>query len=214
MTGISRHAHTDALWGPGSMAARAELGPRTYGRPQSPMNGSGRVLGVSKTFESPSRIPSRPTKRSEGGALPGSPHDKAPTIRGALTSSVRCSGWWMRYPCPCGCWARDRGRTAYWCRALADQEWGQWRPPPPGWRCTPPHTATSCKWSSPPPFYKAVKALGEHKLGDMYTADHRVKGQRTLKQRAPARRGIPGLRGWLARHNTVVASLLRVPLPR
>ena len=33
--------------------------------------------------------------------------------------------------------------------------------------------------------------------------DHRVKGERTLKERAPARKGIPGLRAWLARHGAL-----------
>ena len=33
-------------------------------------------------------------------------------------------------------------RPPYWCGALADQELGQWRPPPARRGCTPPSTAT------------------------------------------------------------------------
>ena len=66
---------------------------------------------------------------------------------------------------------------------------------------------------TPPTVYETVQALGYHHLGDLYTEDHRVKGERTLKERAPARKGIPGLRAWLARH-AVLAPLLGVPPPR
>ena len=38
--------------------------------------------------------------------------------------------------------------------------------------------------------------------------------KRTLKGRAPARKGIPGLRAWLARHAAVLVPLLREPTPR
>ena len=66
----------------------------------------------------------------------------------------------------------------------------------------------------PPTVYETVHALGYHHLGDLYTADRRIKGERALKERAPARKGIPGLRAWLARHSAVLAPLLRVPPPR
>ena len=66
----------------------------------------------------------------------------------------------------------------------------------------------------PPTVYETVQALGYHRLGDMYTKDHRVTGERALKVRAPARKGIPGLGAWLALHGAVLAPLLRVPPPR
>ena len=66
----------------------------------------------------------------------------------------------------------------------------------------------------PPTVYETVQALGYHHLGDLYTEDHRVKGERTLKERAPARKGIPGLQAWLARHGAVLAPLWQVPPPR
>ena len=66
----------------------------------------------------------------------------------------------------------------------------------------------------PPTVYKTVQALGYHQLGHLYTEDHRIKGERTLKERTPARKGIPRLRAWLARHGTVRAPLLRMPPPR
>ena len=50
----------------------------------------------------------------------------------------------------------------------------------------------------PPTVYETVQARGYHHLGDLYTADHRVKGERTLRRgRLPARvspaseRGLP-----------------------
>ena len=58
--------------------------------------------------------------------------------------------------------------------------------------------------------YETVQALGYHHLGDLYThlgdlytEDHRIKEEQTLKERVPARKGIPGLRAWLARHGAV-----------
>ena len=35
-----------------------------------------------------------------------------------------------------------------------------------------------------------------------------------MKERAPTRKGIPGLRGWLACHNAVFMPLLRTPTPQ
>ena len=66
----------------------------------------------------------------------------------------------------------------------------------------------------PPTIYEMVQALGYHHLGDLYTADHRVIGEWALKERAPTRKGIPGLRAWLARHSAVLTPLLRAPIPR
>ena len=66
----------------------------------------------------------------------------------------------------------------------------------------------------PPTVYETVQALGYHHLGDLYTKDHRVPPERTLKGRAPARKGIPRLRAWLARHAAVLVPLLREPTPR
>ena len=44
--------------------------------------------------------------------------------------------------------------------------------------------------------------------------DYRVKQERALKERAPTRKGIPGLRVWLACHAAVLSPLLREPPPR
>ena len=63
----------------------------------------------------------------------------------------------------------------------------------------------------PPTIYETVQALGIHHLGDLYTKDHRVLRERTLKERAPTRKGIPSLRAWLTRHVAVLVPLLRVP---
>ena len=60
-----------------------------------------------------------------------------------------------------------------------------------------------------PTIYETVQALGYHHMGDLYTTNHRVAGERALKERAPTRKGIRGLRAWLARYNAVL-----LPLPR
>ena len=62
--------------------------------------------------------------------------------------------------------------------------------------------------------YETVQALGYYRLGDLYTENHQVLPERALKRRAPARKGIPGLRAWLARHAAVLVPLLREPTPR
>ena len=66
----------------------------------------------------------------------------------------------------------------------------------------------------PPTVYEMVQALGYHHLGDLYTEDRRIKGKRALKEWAPARKGIPGIRAWLARHSAVLAPFVRVPPPQ
>ena len=66
----------------------------------------------------------------------------------------------------------------------------------------------------PPTIYETVQALGYHHLGDLYTEDHHVKPERTLKERAPTRKGIPGLRAWLAPHDAGLAPLLVMTPPR
>ena len=68
--------------------------------------------------------------------------------------------------------------------------------------------------SPPPTVYETVQALGYHHLGDLYTADFWVAGERALKERAVMCKGIPGLRAWLARHTTALVPLLRTPMPR
>ena len=59
-----------------------------------------------------------------------------------------------------------------------------------------------------------MQALGYHHLGDLYIADLQVKGELTLKERAPAHKGIPVLRVWLTRHSAILAPLMRAPPPR
>ena len=61
----------------------------------------------------------------------------------------------------------------------------------------------------PPTIYETVQALRYHHLGHLYTADHRVVGERALKERAPTRKSIPGQRAWLAHHSAVLMPLLQ-----
>ena len=48
-------------------------------------------------------------------------------------------------------------------------------------------------------------------VSGLHKEDRRIKGERVLKERAPACKGIPGLKPWLACHSAVLAPLLRVP---
>ena len=66
----------------------------------------------------------------------------------------------------------------------------------------------------PPTMCETVQAPGYHHLKDLYIADHWVVGERALKERAPTRKGIPGLRVWLARQSAVLVPLLRAPTLR
>ena len=166
-------------------------------------------------------MPSKPTRRSAGAALPCLPRGGTPTIRGAPTLSVRCptlsvrcSGWWMRCPCRCGCRADARELPPLWCGAPAGRERGQWRPPAPRVEVYNTLYGDITQVVVPPTIYEMVHTLGYHRLGDLYTADYRVVGERALKERAPAGKGIPGLRAWLARHIAVLTPLLRAPTPQ
>ena len=67
---------------------------------------------------------------------------------------------------------------------------------------------------APPTIYETVQAVGYHYLGDLYTADHRVVGERAVKERAPTRKGIPSLRAWLACHNAILVPPLQAPTPQ
>ena len=66
----------------------------------------------------------------------------------------------------------------------------------------------------PPKVNVTIQALGYHHLGDLYTQDHRIVGERALKERAPTHKGIPGLQVWLAHHSAVLVPLLRAPTLR
>ena len=70
----------------------------------------------------------------------------------------------------------------------------------------------------PPTIYETVHwGTTTREICTLYTVhctDHRVVGERALKERAPTRKGIPGLRVWLARHSAVLLPLLRAPTPR
>ena len=145
MTGISRHAHTDALLGPWEHGCQGLTRSSHSWLAAVACEWVHQGAWAKEDFRESRTCTLQAHQALTGDALPYSPQDNTPTIRGAPTSSVRCSGWWMRYPCPCGCRTRARGRPPYWCGALADQERGQWRPPPPRWRCTPRNTPMSRK---------------------------------------------------------------------
>ena len=169
------------------------------------------MLRLRRLFGSPRPIPSRHTKRSQGGSLQRPPKGSTPTTRGAPTSLLRSSGWWIRCPCPCVWRAHAQGRRPSWYGALADLGQGRWRPPPPRWRSTRPITAMSCRPSSPLPSTKRFR------LWDTTTWETCTRKTTTSKWNEPLRSGRQPARvclAWLARHGAVLAPLLRVPPPR
>ena len=113
---------------------------------------------------------------------------------------------WMPGPCS--------GTTPILVRGPGGPQAGAMAAPAPQVQVYPTQNGDVTQVVVPPTVYETVHSLGYHHLGDLYTADRRIKGERALKERAPARKGIPGLRAWLARHGAVLTPLLRVPAPR
>ena len=113
---------------------------------------------------------------------------------------------WMPGPCS--------GTTPIVVRGLGGSRAGAAAAPAPQVGVYPNQYGNVVQVVTPPTVYKARRALGYHHLGDLYTEDHHIKGERTLKERAPARKGIPGLRVWLPRHGAILAPLLWVHRPR
>ena len=111
----------------------------------------------------------------------------------------------MSMPGPCS------GTTCILVRGPGGPRAGAMGAPAPRVEVYPTQYGDVTQLVIPPTVYETVQALGYHHLGDLYTADRRIKGERTLKERVPARKGIPGLRAWLARYSAVLVLLLRVP---
>ena len=105
----------------------------------------------------------------------------------------------MRCPCPCGCRAHAQGRPPSWCGALADCGRGQWRPPPPRWRCTQPSTAISHRWSSPLPSTRRCRLWDTTTWETCTRKTTESKGNEPLRSgRLPARVSPALGRGWPA----------------
>ena len=156
----------------------------------------------------------RRTRRSGGGCpavlTPGqyTHHPKCPHLIATLQKVVDEVAMPMWMPGPCS------GTTPILIRGPGGPRAGAAVAPAPQVEVYPTPYGTVVQVVVPRVIYETVHALGYHHLGVLYTADHRVLQERTLKERAPARKGIPGLQAWLARHAAVLVPLLREPPPR
>ena len=135
-------------------------------------------------------------------------HPKCPHLTATLQKVVDEVAMPMWMPGPCS------GTTPILIRGPEGPLVGAAAAPAPKVEVYPTPYGNVVQVVVPPVIYETVHALGYHHLGDLYTADHRVQRERTLKERAPARKGIPGLQAWLARHAAVLVPLLQEPPPR
>ena len=135
-------------------------------------------------------------------------HPRCPHLIATLQRVVDEVSMSMWMPCPCS------GTTPILVRGPGGSWVGAAAAPAPQLEVYPTRYGNVVQVVIPTTVYETVQALGYHHLRDLYKEDHRIKGERILKERAPACKGIPGLRAWLARHSAVLAPLLRVPPPR
>ena len=132
-------------------------------------------------------------------------HPRCPHLIATLQRVVDEVSLPMWMPGPCS------GTTPILVRGPGGPRAGAVAAPDPQVEVYPTQCSDVVQVVIPPTVYETVQALGYHHLGDLYTEDHRIKGEQALKERAPAYKGIPGLRAWLARHGAILAPLLRVP---
>ena len=214
MTGISRHAHTDPLWGPWEHGCqgltRSEHSWQTAVVREWVRQGA----WAKAEFRDSQAHFLRTHQALRGGCpevlTPGqyTNHPKCPHLIATLQKVVDEVAMPMWMPGPCS------GTTPILIRGPPGPRAGAAAAPAPQVEVYPTPYGNVVQVVVPPVIYETVHALGYHHLGDLYTADHRVQRERTLKERAPARKGIPGLQAWLARHAAVLVPLLQEPPPR
>ena len=203
--GSSRHAHTDALWGPWEHGCQG-LTRSEHSWQTAVVREWVRQGAWAKREFRDSQAYSLRTHQALRGGVPG----------GAYSGAVHTP---PQMPPPHSHAAASRGRGGL-THVDAGPLLGEPRAaaaaaaPAPQVEVYPTPYGAVVQVVVPPTVYETVQALGYHHLGDLYTEDHRVLPERTLKGRAPARKGIPGLRAWLACHAAVLVPLLREPTPR
>ena len=187
---------------PRSTAARASPSPPSLGKLLCSGSGSGRVLGQRKRSARP-----RPTlfglTRHFGGGGGGCPAVVTPVH---YAHNVRCP---------------HHIQTLQ--RVVDEVSLPMWLPgqctgtsPVTGAGPKPPKGGAGGPYSSgqsvPRPVwdvtqvvkvYETVHTSGYHHLGKAYTPDHNIVEERAVKERAPTRKRILGLRTWLTRHSAV-----------
>ena len=132
-------------------------------------------------------------------------HLKYPYLIARLQKVVDEAAMPMWVPGPCS------GTTPILIRSPEKPQAGAAAAPTPQVEVYPTPYGNVVQVVIPLVIYEMVHALSYRHLGDLNTADHRVLRERTLKERAPARKGISVLRAWLARHAPFLIPLLGEP---
>ena len=214
VTGISRHAHTDALWGPWEHGCQ-DLTRSEHSWQAAVVREWVRQGAWAKHKFRDSQAYSLQTHQALRGGCPAvltpgqyTHHPKCPHLIATLQRVVDEVAMPMWMPGQCS------GTTPILVRGPGGPRSAAAAAPAPRVEVYPTLYGAVAQVVVPPTVYETVQALGYHHLGDLYTENHRVLPERALKRRAPARKGIPGLRAWLARHAAVLVPLLREPTPR
>ena len=214
VTGISRHAHTDVLWGPWEHGCQG-LTRSEHSWQTAVVRAWVRQGAWAKQEFRDSQAYSLQTHQALRGGCPAvltpgqyTHHPKCPHLIATLQRVVDEVALPMWMP------GHGSGTTPILVRGPGGPRAAAAAAPAPRVEVyTTPYGAV-VQVVVPPTVYETVQALGYHHLGDLYAGDHQVLPERTLKRRAPARKGIPGLRAWLARHAAVLVPLLREPTQR
>ena len=214
VTGISRHAHTDALWGPWEHGCQG-LTRSEHSWQAAVVREWVRQGAWAKREFRDSQAYSLQTHQALRGGCPAvltpgqyTHHPKCPHLIATLQRVVDEVALPMWMPGQCS------GTTPILVRGPGGPRSAAAAAPAPQVEVYTTLYGAVAQVVVPPTVYETVQALGYHHLGDLYTENHQVLPERALKRRAPARKGIPGLRAWLARHAAVLVPLLREPTPR
>ena len=214
VTGISRHAHTDTLWGPWEHGCQGLTRSAHSWQTAVVREWVRQGAWAKREFRDSQAYSLRTHQALRGGCpavfTPGqyTHQPKCPHLIATLQRVVDEVAMPMWMPGHCS------GTTPILVRGPGGPRAAAAAAPAPKVEVYPTPYGDVVQVVVPPTVYETVRALGYHHLGDLYTRDHRVLPERALKGRAPARKGIPGLRAWLTRHAAVLVPLLREPPPR
>ena len=214
VTGISRHAHTDALWGPWEHGCQGLTRSEHSWQAAVVREWVRQGAWAKQEFRDSQAYYLQTHQALRGGCpavlTPGqyTHHPKCPHLIATLQRVVDEVAMPMWMPGQCS------GTTPILVRGPGGPRSAAAAAPAPRVEVYTTLYGAVAQVVVPPTVYETVQALGYHHLGDLYTENHQVLPERALKRRAPARKGIPGLRAWLARHAAVLVPLLREPTPR
>ena len=214
LTGISRHANNDTLWGPWEHGCQG-LTRSEHSWQAAVVREWVRQGAWAKQEFRDSQAYSLQTHQALRGGCPAvltpgqyTHHPRCPHLIATLQRVVDEVAMPMWMPGQCS------GTTPILVRGPGGPRSAAAAAPAPRVEVYTTLYGAVAQVAVPPTVYETVQALGYHHLGDLYTENHQVLPERALKRRAPARKGIPGLRAWLARHAAVLVPLLREPTPR